>query len=525
MASYSPAPLWEDYTVGIPHGDFGEYYDEPPDPSHWDTAARGRAVTWLGDRENMVMATAAYTSPLPGNIFDSGKLGAVVAAILEGRELTFSANRAQAHVIDLQTVAESQRLARAKRLWEDNLSRPFTTADDELDEYLAGPEEFVEEHAATGTKAEAKRLHARMKRLAASAEREGAGDLGKIHFQIRDGNHRVFGALAADEPYVYVRIDESMSSVKPEDVVYRGGYAVVGKKRKAASRPTAKPAVHRKPLAAKLWPAGWRVGPEGRWQHSKSLAAKKTRPNPYTQWNPRAPRIRWPAEAVRCGFAELAVPGVDYVFHTLTGQGTGTEATEFAQGLLARNAAIMPSDKRTEDWTIGFPGDIEDVDEMAGDDQWAFFRPGEPYTGWRCDGGIRVTFAFDVEQLFARGVVGWRPHDLFYAYSGIDHGWSMPRDLRLIAEYATIADQRLVRQLVKASIASLSCPKEGRRLASKLTPKWVRSHARPGIAKVAKLVSWDKSPSLAEVVFNGVLPLRAAHAWQSGTTGRWQLVR
>ena len=38
----------------------------------------------------------------------------------------------------------------------------------------------------------------------ALAVEDGDGDLGEWVYQIRDGNHRAFGALLAGEPHIYV---------------------------------------------------------------------------------------------------------------------------------------------------------------------------------------------------------------------------------------------------------------------------------------------------------------------------------
>ena len=40
----------------------------------------------------------------------------------------------------------------------------------------------------------------------ADAVAHKAGDLGALAVDVRDGNHRAFGAMVGGEPYVYVRV-------------------------------------------------------------------------------------------------------------------------------------------------------------------------------------------------------------------------------------------------------------------------------------------------------------------------------
>ena len=169
---------FEDY---YPKSARGGYADEPYDRYY------GRNVIWLGEDGAMVRVGRDFFHQIDGNIFDPDKL----AAMIDGVENHPDRVEVVAPVVDASlvgplTIGES--IAYAEY---DDLDRPLSTGDDELDEYLA-------------EKANNRRYRDReMEAVLKEAVEEEWGDLGEWQFQIRDGNHRAFGAIIAGEPYFY----------------------------------------------------------------------------------------------------------------------------------------------------------------------------------------------------------------------------------------------------------------------------------------------------------------------------------
>jgi len=163
----------------------------------------GRNVLWLGSEGEMFKAEPRYIEPIDGNIFDEDKLAAVVDCVTNapGR-VPFVAPIADVHVITPTDIKES---------FEYQPDDPWTTGDDELDEWIKDPEEFIDENldcedydSPEEWREAIDELTKDMNGQVAEAVRQREGDLGSFRVQIRDGNHRAFGALAAGEPYVYV---------------------------------------------------------------------------------------------------------------------------------------------------------------------------------------------------------------------------------------------------------------------------------------------------------------------------------
>lgn len=204
----------EEYYPLSSQGDESELYDEGY------TKYYGRNVVWLGREGEMFRARPEYIEAIEGNIFDPDKLASVVD-LVEGHSdrIPFVAPVADVVLITPQDVKESIE-------YEEEEGRHLTTGDEELDLFLVDPDEALElysdlydeeedyesEAAYQADRADA--IKAFETDLASAVDR-GDGDLGSFRVQIRDGNHRTFGALLAGEPYVYVWvIDWTMDDVR-----------------------------------------------------------------------------------------------------------------------------------------------------------------------------------------------------------------------------------------------------------------------------------------------------------------------
>jgi hypothetical protein len=177
-------------------GDFKDYYPESA-AGELETEGYmlyyGRNVIWMGFEGEMIRVDPEYMTHLSGNIFYEDKLAAVVDGIRKSRDrVIFRAPWGNVAIIDVTDVTESQ------QNWEEEgIERPLTTGDDELDRWLVTPEEFDRSETRE------------MKRMLREAVREGSGDLGSFRYNIRDGNHRAFGAVIAGEPYIYMRVEDN----------------------------------------------------------------------------------------------------------------------------------------------------------------------------------------------------------------------------------------------------------------------------------------------------------------------------
>jgi hypothetical protein len=206
----------------------------------------GRNVIWDGTEGRMVRVSAEHMEPIEGNIFDADKLHAIVSGIENAEDrLVFTAPYGEAHVITLTDIRESIKYGDAE---------PLTLDDEELDQWLVDPDDFLDEQGYDSADLkeylnnpqaylefysddpeeqaemveifnQAVVLRQEMQDQLVQAVAEGWGDLGQFRFQIRDGNHRGFGALAAGEPYIWMIIsnnqmqDVNDPSVQRPDIV------------------------------------------------------------------------------------------------------------------------------------------------------------------------------------------------------------------------------------------------------------------------------------------------------------------
>lgn len=155
----------------------------------------GRNVIWLGTEGRMVRVDPDYAQHISGNNFYPDKLAAIAEGIRAARDrVVLFAPYGTVSRIGPIDVKES--ILYRSDDEDEGIDRAYTTGDEELDRWLVAPEEF-------------KRRKTEMTRRLAAAVRSGSGDLGKLAFTIRDGNHRAFGALIAGEPYVWMILEDN----------------------------------------------------------------------------------------------------------------------------------------------------------------------------------------------------------------------------------------------------------------------------------------------------------------------------
>jgi len=197
--------LYEDHGP-VPFEVFEEYYPqsasgelcEEARPKNLYTA---RNVIWDGQEGRMVRVDREYVQHISGNIFDPGKLAAVVAGVVEHPDkVCFTAPYGTMSKIDLQTVKESLQ-------YEDD-EVTFTTGDEDLDAYLKDSDEYLEDYGLPEDEEYQERKQ-EMDEALAQAVADDDGDLGAWVFTVRDGNHRTFGALLADEPYIWAMLSDN----------------------------------------------------------------------------------------------------------------------------------------------------------------------------------------------------------------------------------------------------------------------------------------------------------------------------
>lgn len=162
---------------------------------------RDRGVRWFVEPGSAVWIESRYLRPIPGNIFDRHKLGAVAKAVKEARRsgepVPMYAGYGQVHRLTPEWIAESLTYR------DDDAGPPFTTGDKELDDWLVRFNESGYGDKRTGGDPEE---DAEMKERLALAELHGQGDLGKWTATVRDGNHRTFGAVLGGEEKVAIRL-------------------------------------------------------------------------------------------------------------------------------------------------------------------------------------------------------------------------------------------------------------------------------------------------------------------------------
>lgn len=163
----------------------------------------GRKVRWVGTEGRMMKLDWDQIHAAPGNPFEPGKVLAFAELIGSGDKPLINAPPVLLSDVTLDDVEESlHALAREELFASHGMTRPFTAGDEELDEYIANPDDYIETYAADDDDADT--IRADMTERADEAVEQNLGDLGKITAQLRDGNHRAYGAYLAGEPDLWV---------------------------------------------------------------------------------------------------------------------------------------------------------------------------------------------------------------------------------------------------------------------------------------------------------------------------------
>ena len=209
-------------------------------------------VVWDGFQGEMILVPKEYAYSVDGNIFSNDKIARVKQLVdrarYEGEYVKFDAPVAAVSLVDLGTIAEDQ------QYFEYGSGRgvALSSGDEDLDKFLKDPEEWgddnmysadifddavfqkINEDKWSDKWALMQHIWERWNSWSSDelevsdiergfyavydsdlddynvigealdeADKYGGGDIGKLVFQMRDGNHRTFGALAAGEPYVW----------------------------------------------------------------------------------------------------------------------------------------------------------------------------------------------------------------------------------------------------------------------------------------------------------------------------------
>lgn len=166
-------------------------------------------VGWVGIQGQMMKLPWDQVAASPMNPFEPEKTSAFKRLIASGERPIMYAPPAMLHRVSLVDVRESQEAHLRDELFASHgTTRPYTTGDEELDEFLADEESFLETYAVDDD--DEQTLRADMTLRAERAISDNEGDLGKIVATLRDGNHRAFGAQLAgeDEVWIIVRMND-----------------------------------------------------------------------------------------------------------------------------------------------------------------------------------------------------------------------------------------------------------------------------------------------------------------------------
>lgn len=204
--------LWDYPFDREPVYDTDEYYEdlEEREYSNPDDIYCGRRVCWIGEKGRMVRVERHQIYPIQGNLFEFAKYNAVIDKIENAEDTVyFYAPYGDMSIIDIGDIKESIEYG------EDyGFSRNLTTGDEELDEFIVSDEEDYDEEEL-----------ARLQEKLQYAIDTQSGDIGNLMFQVRDGNHRAFGAFGAGEPYIWVMLSSNQYNDIQRGTDWSAGYA------------------------------------------------------------------------------------------------------------------------------------------------------------------------------------------------------------------------------------------------------------------------------------------------------------
>jgi hypothetical protein len=207
----------------------------------------GKKVNWYGYPEQMIVLHKSQIEGMWGNIYDSKKLQFVVDLIKNSYEnVEFECSYGIGNVVSLIEIKEEQNsfIEGTFDIDYDGKIKPYSIGDNDLDTYL-GDENYISDNfdinltefldfleknklsIAYNLKTE-NTLREELKQLNIDEEdreifeefiklenelkksvENKHGDLGKFIVQLRDGHHRVMGAIEAGEEFVCVNLDKN----------------------------------------------------------------------------------------------------------------------------------------------------------------------------------------------------------------------------------------------------------------------------------------------------------------------------
>ena len=222
-------------------GDFDEHFDKPLSKEDFEFNQKyyGRNVVFLGDKGKNLKIDSRYVTSREDNIFDYSKAKSVLEYLndFDTEDFVTYCPRCDVREIDFDTVMESLQYNDDDTLYEQfNLSEPFTTGDDELDNIIRNvdweddikgnfymyddylkkdgtldmeevaksddPDEVVEYY-----KEDVEAIQD-VKEMIERAKTDGYGDIGEYWAVLRDANHRTQALIMSGEPYIIIRPDD-----------------------------------------------------------------------------------------------------------------------------------------------------------------------------------------------------------------------------------------------------------------------------------------------------------------------------
>ena len=225
-----------------PNKEFSDFYGDFKDQDRkLHPKFRGKNVIWYAyDKDRARKVYPRYVSAREDNIFDQAKLNAVarhVKTSFDSVELFTPV--ADERVIDIEYIQLTLKANKDDRLQSEYaLDEPFTTGDDEVDDFLTDEEAWFEENSYVEYEDILTYVNNRDK--LESDYKEGnvdedsyelmtdaleqydhilneiervkenqSGDMGQRWYVLRDGNHRGLGAIKGGEPFIYITISKN----------------------------------------------------------------------------------------------------------------------------------------------------------------------------------------------------------------------------------------------------------------------------------------------------------------------------
>jgi hypothetical protein len=227
-----------------------EYYNPtiPDETKRLSKKYVGKNVVWYGDPDQMIVIHKDYVHGMWGNVYNQEKMDYLVDMILNHEDMIeIECSYGMGGITTLTDVVEEQTSTIQGSFETDyeNLNRPSTTGDDELDTYLgtdnldefddiAGYVETYElfelfndnkiflglgkvsletvktefNQISDGSEGDRTAFEQFIKYegMVKEAKESSSGDLGKFTVQLRDGHHRVMGAIKAGEEFVCLNL-------------------------------------------------------------------------------------------------------------------------------------------------------------------------------------------------------------------------------------------------------------------------------------------------------------------------------